>query len=118
MWRAGGPQAVSAPFPRLGPAQPVSPGAERTGCDTGCPRKCKYQTNEDPSLSVSLSQASVTSIYATFPASFFHFFFWTYHAARGILVPRPGIELVLPAVEAQNPNPWTTREVPPAGVDC
>ena len=32
--------------------------------------------------------------------------------ACGILVPRPGIEPVLPAVEAQSPNHWTTREVP------
>ena len=31
--------------------------------------------------------------------------------ARGILVPRAGIEPVLPAVEAQSPNHWTVREV-------
>ena len=29
----------------------------------------------------------------------------------GILVPRPGIEPVLPAVEAWSPTHWTTREV-------
>ena len=37
------------------------------------------------------------------------------HAARlacGILVPRPGIETVPPAVEVQSPNHWTAREVP------
>ena len=30
----------------------------------------------------------------------------------GILVPRPGIEPVPPAVEAQSPNHWTAREFP------
>ena len=30
--------------------------------------------------------------------------------ACGALVPRPGIEPVPPAVEAQSPNHWTTRE--------
>ena len=30
----------------------------------------------------------------------------------GILVPHPGIESVLPALEAQSLNHWTTREVP------
>ena len=37
------------------------------------------------------------------------FFFF---AACGIFVPRPGIEPVLPAAEAQSPNRWTTREFP------
>ena len=32
--------------------------------------------------------------------------------ACGILVPRPGIELVPPAVEAWSANHWTAREVP------
>ena len=34
------------------------------------------------------------------------------HAASGILVPWPGIKPVLPAVEAQSPNHWTTKEFP------
>ena len=34
------------------------------------------------------------------------------HLAGGILVPRPGIKPVLPALEAQSLNHWTTREVP------
>ena len=38
--------------------------------------------------------------------------FWLYHAAGGILVPQPGIEPVPPALEAQNLNHWTTRDVP------
>ena len=37
--------------------------------------------------------------------------FWLYHAAGGILVPQPGTEPVPPALEAQNLNPWTTRDV-------
>ena len=32
--------------------------------------------------------------------------------ACGILVPRPGVEPVPPAVEAQSPNHWTAREFP------
>ena len=40
-------------------------------------------------------------------------FFWLYHTKCRILAPWSGIELVPPAVEAQSPNHWTTREVPP-----
>ena len=39
------------------------------------------------------------------------FFFWLYWAARGILFPWPGIEPVLPAVEARSLNHWTSSEV-------
>ena len=35
-----------------------------------------------------------------------------FHVAGGILVPRPGIKPMSPALEAQSPNHWTTREVP------
>ena len=37
--------------------------------------------------------------------------FWMRRMACGILVTRPGIETVPPAVEARSPNHWTTREV-------
>ena len=37
-------------------------------------------------------------------------FFWPHHATCGVLVPQPGIEF--PAVEAQNPNHWSSREFP------
>ena len=37
-------------------------------------------------------------------------FFWPCHMACRILVPRPGIELVSPAVEAL--KPWTAMEAP------
>ena len=40
------------------------------------------------------------------------FFFSLSRVAYGILVPRQGIELMLPAVEAWSLNHWTTREVP------
>ena len=43
---------------------------------------------------------------------FSFFFFWPHYAACGILVPRPGIEPVPPALGAQSLNHWTTREVP------
>ena len=41
----------------------------------------------------------------------FFFLFWLHLVTCGILVPQPGIEPVLPAVEAWSPNHWTTREV-------
>ena len=47
--------------------------------------------------------------------SFFWFFWgvsWPRSVACGILVPRPGIESAPPALEAQNLNHWTPREVP------
>ena len=42
----------------------------------------------------------------------FFFFFWRCHTSCGILVPRPGIKPASTAVETQNLNLWTTREVP------
>ena len=42
---------------------------------------------------------------------FFLSFFWPHHTACGTLVPRPGIEPVPPAAEAQSLNHWTAREV-------
>ena len=43
--------------------------------------------------------------------NYYYFSFWPYHAACGLLVPWPGIEPMLPAVEAWSPIHWTTREV-------
>ena len=40
------------------------------------------------------------------------FVFWLCCTACGILLPRPGIEPVPPAVEVQSPNHWTAREFP------
>ena len=37
--------------------------------------------------------------------------FWPHHRACKILVLQPGIEPMLPTVEVQNLNHWTTREV-------
>ena len=39
-------------------------------------------------------------------------FFWPCPAARGILVPRPGIEPMPPALGVRNLNHWNAREVP------
>ena len=44
---------------------------------------------------------------------FIFLFLWLHHVACRILVPWPGIEPEHPAVEAQSPNHWTTRELPP-----
>ena len=52
-------------------------------------------------------------MYFIFVFFFFVFwFFWLRHALAGSLVPRPGIEPVLPTAEMQSPNHWTAREVP------
>ena len=42
----------------------------------------------------------------------FFFFFWPRRAACGILVPRPGIEPMPPALRAWSLNHWTASEVP------
>ena len=44
------------------------------------------------------------------------FFFRLCNTACGILVPRPGIKPMPPAVEAQSLNHWTTREVCPGPI--
>ena len=42
----------------------------------------------------------------------FFFFFWLSQEACEILVSQPGIEHTPPALEAQSPNHWSTKEVP------
>ena len=61
--------------------------------------------NEDVYTSVWL-QSVIISIYLIF------FFFLPLHGACRILVPWPGIEYMIPVVEVQNLNHWTTKEVP------
>ena len=41
---------------------------------------------------------------------FFIYLFWPWHVACWILVPQPGFELTLPAVEVQGLNNWTARK--------
>ena len=41
--------------------------------------------------------------------------FWLYHMPCGILVSQPGTEPMLPALEVQILNPWTSRGVPADG---
>ena len=57
-----------------------------------------------------LKPQMIVNIYLTIKY-FLFFFFWPHKAGR-ILVSGPGIETVLPAVEAQSLNHWTTRQVP------
>ena len=45
-------------------------------------------------------------------SSGFVLFFWLRCWTCGSLVPRPGIELMSPVLEAWSPKRWTTREVP------
>ena len=44
--------------------------------------------------------------------NFYLFIFWLCPVACGILVPGPGMESTLPAVEVRRLNHWTAREVP------
>ena len=60
----------------------------------------------------SMDRSSRQKIYKKILALFSLIFFFSGCAACGILVPRPGIEPVSPAVGAQSPNQWTTREFP------
>ena len=46
----------------------------------------------------------------------FVLFCWPHHVARGILVPRPGIEPTPSAVKARSPNHWISGEVPMTSV--
>ena len=57
-----------------------------------------------------LKPQMIVNIYLTIKY-FLFFFFWPHKAGR-ILVSGPGIETVLPAVESQSLNHWTTRQVP------
>ena len=43
---------------------------------------------------------------------FFFFLIYLHHAACGILVPRPGMETLYPALGVQSLNHWTASEVP------
>ena len=52
------------------------------------------------------------SLTAFFLFLFVWFFFWPHPAACGILLSRPGIEPVPPALEAWSLNHRTAREVP------
>ena len=45
-----------------------------------------------------------------FMGFFFFFFFLPYLVTYGLLVPRPGIKPILPALEVRSPNHWATRE--------
>ena len=45
-----------------------------------------------------------------------YFGFWLHCTVCGILAPRPGIEPMPPALEAQGLNHWITREVPRLGI--
>ena len=53
----------------------------------------------------------IVRLCASLQAVFLFLFLWPHHATCRILVPRTGIKLVPPAVEAQSLNHWTTREV-------
>ena len=54
----------------------------------------------------------ITTDYITISEILVFFFFFLYHAARGILVPGPGIEPQATAVKAQSCNHWSARELP------
>ena len=53
------------------------------------------------------------SLTLCFPFNIFIIYFWPCHVACGILVPEPGMEPVLPAVEAESYH-WTSRDSHPS----
>ena len=55
---------------------------------------------------------SSSTLWIQYTTSLFFFFFWPCHATCRILVPRPGIEPLLPALGAWTLNHWAAREVP------
>ena len=63
-------------------------------------------------LSHKLGELDAASLFKVLHFFFFYFNFWSHWAACEILVPRPRIESVPPAVRAWSLNHWSTREVP------
>ena len=46
-----------------------------------------------------------------FLRNFSFLFFWLHHMAYGILVPKPRMEPIHPAMETQSLNHWAVREI-------
>ena len=61
---------------------------------------------------LSNEQVSLSILKVLFLDQSFFFFSRPCHAAYRILVPRPGMESMPPAVEAQSLNHWPAEEVP------
>ena len=59
-----------------------------------------------------MCELSLVSYLFTYLYVLFLIFLATCHETFGILVPWPGIEPTMPALEVQTPKCWTTREVP------
>ena len=73
--------------------------------------RTNHEKKDDLTLMCSiLSKGSGYPSYRTLYFDLFIFCHTIQHA--GVLVPRPGIEPLPPAVEAWSPNHWITREVP------
>ena len=52
------------------------------------------------------------TVLRAFYFTFLIYFFWPHHMVFKILVNGPGMEPVLPILEALSPNHWTAREFP------
>ena len=63
------------------------------------------------------AQRSLSCVTSLATVAFFQnlFTFPPCHKACRILVPRPGTEPMLPAVETQNLNHWINKDIPPIG---
>ena len=77
----------------------------RHWADTGTPERKRWA----PGTNAISSRFYPGCLYNTSQESFF---FQSCHTACGILVPRPGIKPMPPAVDAWSLNHWTAREVP------
>ena len=81
-----------------------------TGELGGLPSMESHRVGHDWSDSSSSSSSVYKLALLSIFLSYFFFFFWPCHEACGILVPQPGTKLVPPALEAQSPNHWTSKE--------
>ena len=83
------------------------------GIELGPPELGAWSLNHCATREVPWVENSVLNHFLVLCCIFWlFFFFWLYCTACGILVPRPGMEPVPPAVEARSPNHWTAREFP------
>ena len=111
-WLLGGQLSVSA-------KSPFEKSLHKTGKNQAQCFQAPWRKNRDDSLSQTspaLLHKTNTEMHHQRTSIMNHchiFLFWLCCGACRILVPRPGIEPVPPAVEVWGPNHWTTGNFPP-----
>ena len=74
--------------------------------------QCLFQGSRFYSIDQYMHPFASTILFISLSLSFFFplFFLWPHHTACGIFVSQPGLEPVLPGLEVQSLNQWTTRK--------